>query len=91
MISEGVPDTGGIEPADFLAGVKEACEQGAKLGQSPGTIHSFRDLMMPALHRVGAVTERTRALFEAEGIPLWDDAGVLQTLEDDDTGEIRLH
>ena len=54
----------------------------------PGRLHSFKDLMMPALVRVGAVTARSRQLFEAAGIPVWDDAAVLESMEDDDTGDI---
>jgi hypothetical protein len=40
--------------------------------------------------RVGAVTDRTRALFEAEGIPVWDDLSVLESMEDGDTGDIEF-
>ncbi|HYA98281.1 MAG TPA: hypothetical protein VEH49_09310, partial [Methylomirabilota bacterium] len=54
----------------------------------PGRLHSFKDLMMPALVRVGAVTERSRRLYEAAGIPVWDDASVLESMEDADTGDI---
>lgn len=38
--------------------------------------------------RVGAVTERSRKLFEEAGIPVWDDAPVLESMEDLDTGDI---
>ena len=43
---------------------------------------------MPALVRVGAVTERSRELFDQAGIPVWDDASVLESMEDADTGDI---
>jgi hypothetical protein len=56
----------------------------------PGHIHAFRDLMMPALVRVGAVTDRTRALYAAEGIPVWDNLHVLESMEDDATGDIVM-
>jgi hypothetical protein len=56
----------------------------------PGQIHSFRDLMMPALVRVGAVTERSRGRFAEAGIPVWDDATRLESLEDRDTGAADL-
>ena len=79
-----------IDPADFIAGMKEAREQGINFEQPPGTVHSFKDLMMPALSRVGAITDRTRELFEEEGIRIWDDTSVLESLEDLDTGEIEL-
>ncbi len=79
-----------IDGRDFLAGMKEAREQGIQFDQPPGTIHSFRDLMMPALVRVGAITERTRAMFEAEGLRIHEDATLLESLEDGDTGEIAF-
>ena len=78
----------GIDPGDFLKSVIEANQTGLKMERPPGQIHSFKDLMMPALVRVGAVTDRTRALFEDEGIPVWDDMSVLESMEDNETGEI---
>jgi hypothetical protein len=56
----------------------------------PGHLHSFKDLMMPALVRVGAVTERTRELYAEANIPVWDDLGVLESMEDVDTGDIVM-
>ena len=78
----------GIDPEDFRAGMKQAREQGVQMQQQPGTIHSFRDLMMPALVRVGAVTDRTRKIFEQYGIPVYDDTTVLESLEDAKTGTV---
>jgi hypothetical protein len=49
-----------------------------------------RHVMMPALVRVGAVTERSRALYEAEGIPVWSDASKLEAMEDSETGAFDL-
>jgi hypothetical protein len=46
--------------------------------------------MMPALVRVGAVTARTRTLYEADGIPVWDDLRILESMEDDATGDIHI-
>jgi hypothetical protein len=80
----------GIEPADFLQSLVEAQQVGLRVERPPGQVHSFRDLMMPALVRVGAVTERTRALFAAESIPVWEDASVLESMEDATTGTIEL-
>jgi hypothetical protein len=71
-----------------VRGLKEARAQGLKLSQPPDSIHSFKDLMMPALVRVGAVTDRTRALFEQEGIPVYEDVAVLESLEDPETGTV---
>jgi hypothetical protein len=84
-----VLENSGIDAADFAAGLREARAAGIRFDQPPGTIHAFKDLMMPALVRVGAVTERTRALFAAEGIRVFEDASVLESLEDAETGEVR--
>jgi hypothetical protein len=62
--------------------MKEALEQGIKPDQEPDAIHAYKDLMMPALVRVGAVTDRTRALYEKERIPVYDDERVLRSLEE---------
>ncbi len=78
----------GIDLNDFIDGLKEAGAAGLKITLPPGRLHSFRDLMMPALVRVGAVTERSRQLYAREGIPIWDDASVLESMEDADTGDI---
>ena len=80
-----------IDPADFLAGMREAREQGVEFEQPPGTIHAFKDLMMPALVRVGAVTKRTREKFAAENIQIFEDATVLEAMEDDQTGTIEIN
>jgi hypothetical protein len=53
-------------------------------------VHAFKDLMMPALVRVGAVTERTRALYAEADIPVYEDCRVLESLEDADTGSVDL-
>jgi hypothetical protein len=80
----------GIEPKDFLAAIVEAGQAGIRAELPPGHIHSFKDLMMPALVRVGAVTARTRALLEEAGIPVWEDTAVLESFEDGATGPVDL-
>ncbi len=80
----------GIDVQDFIASIKRARMAGIQPQQAPGQIHSFKDLMMPALVRVGAVTERSRELFEAEGIPVWEDSRVLESMEDASTGDLEL-
>ncbi|NIR60384.1 MAG: hypothetical protein GWO02_13125, partial [Gammaproteobacteria bacterium] len=81
----------GIDPEDFEAGMKEAAEQGLTRELPPGQVHSFKDLMMPALVRVGLVTPRTRELFEQAGIPVFDDQTVLREMEDGTSGRNVLH
>ena len=48
------------------------------------------ELMMPALVRVGAITDRSRELYAEAGIPVWDDLSTLESLEDTGTGDIGL-
>jgi len=83
-----VLENSGIDPVDFAKGMQEAREQGVRMDQQPGTIHSFKDLMMPALVRVGAVTDRTRKLYEEAGIPVFEDTTVLESMEDAATGTV---
>jgi len=80
----------GIDPQDFIKGMIEAGAAGINAELPPGHIHSFKDLMMPALVRVGAVTPRTRALYKQHDIPVWDDATVLESFEDASTGDIVI-
>ncbi len=79
-----------IDPQDFIKGIIEAGAAGINAKLPPGHIHSFKDLMMPALVRVGAVTDRTRELFKAHNIPVWEDASVLESMEEGSTGDIVM-
>ncbi len=77
-----VLEVSGIEPEDFMAGMKEAAELGIARELPPGQIHSLNDLMMPALVRAGLVTPRTKELFEGIGVPVNADLTVLEAMED---------
>jgi len=77
-----VLETSGIAVEDFVAGLKEAEELGITRDLPPGQIHSVKDLMMPALIRVGLVTPRTKELYEGAGIPVNADLSVLEAMED---------
>ena len=79
-----------IDPHDFALGMKEAHEQGIRPDQEPDAIHAYEDLMMPALVRVGAVTERSRELYREAEIPVYQDTRVLESLEDATSGDIDL-
>jgi hypothetical protein len=79
-----------IDPADLFKGIQEARAQGIKVEPPSDAVHAFKDLMMPALVRVGAVTERTRALYAEADIPVYEDCRVLESLEDADTGSVDL-
>jgi hypothetical protein len=86
-----VLDQVGIDVQVFVKDMIEMGAAGIRAEQPPGQIHSFKDLMMPALVRVGAVTERSRKLYEEAGIPIWDDATRLESMEDSDTGDLWDH
>jgi para-aminobenzoate N-oxygenase AurF len=77
-----------IDLKDFLQALAEAGAVGINFKLPPGHVHAFRDMMMPALVRVGAVTDRTRELYAAAGIPVWEDVSMLESMEDAHTGEI---
>ncbi len=50
----------------------------------------FNQIMMPALVRVGAITERTREKFKENGIEIHEDTTVLNAMEDSETGIIEI-
>ena len=80
-----------IDADDFFAGMGEAAELGITKEQRPGQVHSLKHLMMPALSRVGLITERTRELFEAADIQLNEDMTVLQAMQDQKSNQNILH
>ena len=47
----------------------------------PGQIHSLKDLMLPALARVGLLTPTARKKYAEVGIPVFEDLRVLQAME----------
>jgi len=80
----------GIDPKELMQAIIDAGAAGMRAELPPGQIHSFKDLMMPALVRVGAVTDRSRELYAEANIPVWDDLTTLESLEDSDSGDIAL-
>jgi hypothetical protein len=80
-----VLENSGIDPADFARGVQEALAQGVRPNRAVGAIHAFKELMMPALVRVGAITERSRKLYEEAQIKVYEDTSTLELLEDRDS------
>ncbi len=77
-----VLEVSNINPQDFMAGMKEAAEQGLVQDLPPGQVHSLKDLMIPALVRAGLITTRTKELFEQAGVPVNEDLTVLEAMED---------
>ena len=57
---------------------------GEKFEQPRDQVHPFKHLMMPALVRVGAITERVREKYRAEGIPVWENRRMLENFETGD-------
>ena len=81
-----VLDKVGIDPGDFIKSLIEMGAAGIDAATPPDRLHSFKDLMMPALVRVGAITDRSRELYKEAGIPVWDDLTILESMEDMETG-----
>ncbi|MGA0599527.1 ferritin-like domain-containing protein [Caulobacter sp. KR2-114] len=76
-----VLDNSNIDPNDFFKGLAEAEAQGVTQELPPGQIHSVKDLMLPALARVGLLTPTVRKKYEEAGIPIFEDPRVLQAME----------
>ena len=70
-----------IDPEDFFKGMEEAKEAGIMQELPPGQIHALKDLMLPALARVGLLTPTARKKYEEAGIPIFDDPRVLHAME----------
>lgn len=77
-----VLDAVGIDPPDFARGVAEARAHGIAVEPPRDQVHAIRDLMLPALVRVGVVTARTRARYEELGITVHDDPRVLDSFSE---------
>ena len=72
----------GIEPDDFLRALHEEVRDGFKLDAAPGSVHSFRALILPGIVRAGLASDRVRAQYEAAEIRLYSDASLLEELEE---------
>jgi hypothetical protein len=72
----------GLEPLDFAKGVLEARQSGVRVQPPVDQVHAYRDLMMPALVRVGAVTTRSRERYAEAGIKIYEDQSVLRAMEE---------
>jgi hypothetical protein len=76
-------DAAGVDRDDFLRDVGAARRSGQKIEVPSDLVHPFKHLMMPALVRVGAITERTRQRCAEVGIPVWEDKATLEAFERD--------
>jgi hypothetical protein len=82
-----VLDHSGIDRQDFIQSVAELRAAGERVELPKDQVHPFKHLMMPALVRVGAITERARERYRAEGIPIWEDKSMLEAFERDQSLE----
>ncbi|MDP6183932.1 MAG: ferritin-like domain-containing protein [Gammaproteobacteria bacterium] len=80
-----------IDAEDFFAGMSEAAELGITTELPPGHVLAVKQFMMPAMVRVGLVTERTAKLFEEAGIRVNTDTAVLNAMEDAKSDQNVLH
>jgi hypothetical protein len=71
----------GIDADDFFKGLEDAKDMGLLQELPPGQVHSLKDLMLPAIARVGLITPTIRKKYEEVGIPIFDDARVLHAME----------
>jgi NAD(P)-dependent dehydrogenase (short-subunit alcohol dehydrogenase family) len=76
-----VLENSGIDAEDFFKGLKEAADHGIEQTLPPGQVHALKDLMMPALARVGLLTPTVLKKYEEAGIPVFEDPRVLNAME----------
>jgi hypothetical protein len=76
-----VLENSGIDAEDFFKGLKEAEDEGIAQTLPPGQVHALKDLMMPAIARVGLLTPTVIKKYEEAGIPIFDDPSVLNAME----------
>ena len=72
----------GVDPDDFVRALHEEIREGFKLDSPPGSVHSFRGLILPGIVRAGLASERVRAEYEAAEIRLFSDTALLEELEE---------
>ncbi len=70
-----------IDPRDFAKGIREATDAGISLEPRGGTVRILHDLVLPALSRVGLITDRTREILKERSIEPNADTSVLERLE----------
>jgi hypothetical protein len=79
-----VLDNSQIDRDDFWKSLAALVASGQPIELPRDQVHPFKHLMMPALVRVGVITERARERYRAEGIPIWEDRSTLDAFERDD-------
>ena len=79
-----VLDNSGIDRDDFWKSVGELLSSGQRFQPPHDQVHPFKHLMMPALVRVGLITDRARERYKAANIPVWEDRATLEQFEQSD-------
>ena len=77
----------GIDPTDFVRAVVAEVQGGFKLNATPGSVHTFKGLILPGIVRAGLVSDRVRPAYEQADIKLFSDTSLLEQFER--TGDIR--
>jgi hypothetical protein len=75
-----------IDPDDFLQALYAEVAAGLQLSSSPGSVHTFRGLIMPGIVRAGLVSPRVRPAYEASDIRIFSETALLEHFEL--TGEV---
>src|SRR5262245_61047262 len=71
----------GIDPADFVRAVVTEVQGGFKLNATPGSVHTFKGLILPGIVRAGLVSDRVRPGYEQADIKLFSDVSLLEQFE----------
>jgi hypothetical protein len=71
----------GYDPEEFVRELHTEMAQGFKLTTPPGSVHTFKGLIMPGIVRAGLVSPRVRPRYEEANIRLFSDTNVLENFE----------
>ncbi len=71
-----------IDPDDFLLAMRREVADGLQLRSAPGSVHTFRGLIMPGIVRAGLVSDRVRPGYAEADIRVFSDTQILERLED---------
>jgi hypothetical protein len=74
-----------IDPDDFLKSLYAEVAEGLKLSATPGSVHTFKGLIMPGIVRAGLVTDRVRPGYEAADVQVFTDTRTLEEFESSGT------
>jgi hypothetical protein len=77
----------GIDPNEFLVALHQEVFEGLQLSSTPGSVHTFKGLIMPGIVRAGLVSDRVRAGYEAANIRVFTDTNLLERFEA--TGQVE--